>query len=863
MQAPKVTPMFTQTDLDSSRAVPSRLRLGFRFIVAALTLSASCVLPLALVVGTAIPAYAQTTAPAWAAGTSYQVGDVVSYQGINYVCIQAHTALTGWEPPNVPALWSVSTSTPPPTIPAVPTGLTATANSSSQITVTWNSSSGATSYDLKVDGTIKTNVTSPYVQTGLAASSTHTYAVRADNSAGNSAFSASVSAMTLGSVPTVPTTPTGLTATVNSSSQITVTWNGSSGATSYDLQVDGAIKTNVTSPYVQTGLAASSTHTYAVRADNSAGDSAFSALVSATTQSSGSTGGTKATGVPGTPDLSQSSWNGESSYTITMNMWWGNNGTTWQLYENGALVHTQTLTDNSPNAQTASFSFTGKTNGTYTYTNKLTNSFGTTSGNTLVYTVTQGGSVPTVPSTPTGLAATANSTSQITVTWNGSSGATSYDLQVDGVTKTNVTSPYVQTGLAASSTHTYAVRADNSVGDSAFSASVSATTQAVPTVPSTPTGLAATPNGANQITVTWNASSGATSYDLQVDGALKTNVTSPYVQTGLAANSKHTYAVRADNSAGDSAFSAAVSATTGSSGSPSPLPKHLLAGYWQDFNNGAKVLRISDVPTTYNLIIVAFANATGTPGAVSFDIDSGLSSALGGYSQAQFIADIATVKARGQHVILSVGGQNGAISVSDSASASNFANSVNALMSQYGFEGVDIDLENGINSTYMAQALRAIKSGSIITMAPQTLDMQTTGMQYFQLALAIKDILTICNTQYYNSGSMLGYDGKVYSEGNVDFLTALATIQLQNGLRPDQVGLGLPASPSGAGSGYVSPSVVNQALAILATGASGGTFRPPQTYPSLRGAMTWSINWDASNGYNFANTVSSELKALP
>src|SRR5579859_6547437 len=87
-------------------------------------------------------------------------------------------------------------------------------------------------------------------------------------------------------------------------------------------------------------------------------------------------------GVPGTPNLTQSNWDGSASYSIIMNMWWGNNGTTWQLYENGALIHTETLTDNSPNAQTASFAFTGKANGSYTYTNKLINSFGTTTGNT-------------------------------------------------------------------------------------------------------------------------------------------------------------------------------------------------------------------------------------------------------------------------------------------------------------------------------------------------------------------------------------------------------------------------------------------------------------------------------------------------
>jgi chitinase len=36
---------------------------------------------------------------------AYAVGDRVSYNGHNYQCLQAHTSLVGWEPPNVPALW--------------------------------------------------------------------------------------------------------------------------------------------------------------------------------------------------------------------------------------------------------------------------------------------------------------------------------------------------------------------------------------------------------------------------------------------------------------------------------------------------------------------------------------------------------------------------------------------------------------------------------------------------------------------------------------------------------------------------------------------------------------------------------------
>ncbi|MGW3230168.1 M4 family metallopeptidase [Kitasatospora sp. NPDC001095] len=41
----------------------------------------------------------------WAAGTTYQAGDVVTYNGVGYRCLQGHTAQVGWEPPNVPALW--------------------------------------------------------------------------------------------------------------------------------------------------------------------------------------------------------------------------------------------------------------------------------------------------------------------------------------------------------------------------------------------------------------------------------------------------------------------------------------------------------------------------------------------------------------------------------------------------------------------------------------------------------------------------------------------------------------------------------------------------------------------------------------
>ena len=42
-----------------------------------------------------------------AAGVDYAVGDRRRFSDALYKCAQAHTSQTGWEPPNVPALWVV------------------------------------------------------------------------------------------------------------------------------------------------------------------------------------------------------------------------------------------------------------------------------------------------------------------------------------------------------------------------------------------------------------------------------------------------------------------------------------------------------------------------------------------------------------------------------------------------------------------------------------------------------------------------------------------------------------------------------------------------------------------------------------
>ncbi|KUL63842.1 chitinase [Streptomyces sp. NRRL S-1521] len=386
-------------------------------------------------------------------------------------------------------------------------------------------------------------------------------------------------------------------------------------------------------------------------------------------------------------------------------------------------------------------------------------------------------------------------------------------------------------------------------------------------IPAAPAGLKAGTATSTSVDLSWTPVSTATGYTVYRDGTKVASAGGASATvTGLAPETTYSFQVSATNAAGESAKSTAVSVRTpkgNDGGDGGAVPKHALTGYWQNFDNGATVQKLRDVSSQYDIIAVSFADATSTPGQITFNLDP----AVGYSSTADFKADIAAKKAAGKSVILSVGGEKGTISVNSDASATAFANSAYALMQEYGFNGVDIDLENGLNPTYMTKALRQLsaKAGPkmVLTMAPQTIDMQSTSGGYFQTALNVKDILTVVNMQYYNSGSMLGCDGKVYSQGSVDFLTALACIQLEGGLDPSQVGIGVPASTRGAGSGYVAPSVVNNALDCLTRGTGCGSFKPSKTYPGLRGAMTWSTNWDATAGHTWSNAVGPKVHSLP
>jgi hypothetical protein len=151
---------------------------------------------------------------------------------------------------------------------------------------------GAGCSDFVQIATVGANVTS-YSNTGLAASTSYSYRVRAYNTAGDSDYSNLATAVTL-AAPVLPTAPTNLVATTISRAQINLSWTDNSvnetgfrierckGQTCTNFALIATVVANVIG-FSNTGLSANTTYRYRVYAYNASGNSAYSNIVKATT----------------------------------------------------------------------------------------------------------------------------------------------------------------------------------------------------------------------------------------------------------------------------------------------------------------------------------------------------------------------------------------------------------------------------------------------------------------------------------------------------------------------------------------------------------------------------------------------------
>ena len=319
--------------------------------------------------------------------------------------------------------------------------------------------------------------------------------------------------------------------------------------------------------------------------------------------------------------------------------------------------------------------------------------------------------------------------------------------------------------------------------------------------------------------------------------------------------------------------------------------QHDLIGYWHNWNDGnAPYLELSAIDDRYTVIDIAFAEPQpGTSHLMSF--------APSGTPPAVFIGQVADLQAQGKNVLISIGGANASVQLDSDQERDEFVISMLEIIDTYGFDGIDIDLEGtsvaitggSISAPIDAAMVRLIdaitsignafesaySTPMMLTMAPETAYVQ--GGQsafggiwgaYLPLIDALRDRIDILHVQLYNSGSMYGIDGGIYTQGSADFIVSQVEALLQgfgtsggffDPLPADKVAIGLPACPSAAGGGYVSPAALAAAVNYLrGIGPQPGLYQLTDTYPDLRGLMTWSINWDAAPGcaasYEFAES---------
>jgi C1A family cysteine protease len=205
------------------------------------------------------------------------------------------------------------------------------------------------------------------------------------------------------------------------------------------------------------------------------------------------------------------------------------------------------------------------------------------------------GSTP--PAAPSGLAATAVSSSQVDLAWTDNAsnetgfkierctGTDCSDFAPIATVGANVTS-YSDTGPTASTSYIYRVRAYNAGGDSDYSNTATAVTQALPPAPAAPTNLAASAVSSSQINLTWadNADNETgVKIERSPDGATWTQIAAAaanatsYSDTGLTASTSYTYRVRAHNDGGDSDYSNTAIAMTQAAPTTPAAPTNLTA----------------------------------------------------------------------------------------------------------------------------------------------------------------------------------------------------------------------------------------------------------------------------------------------
>ncbi|MBV8866382.1 MAG: glycoside hydrolase, partial [Acidobacteriaceae bacterium] len=342
-------------------------------------------------------------------------------------------------------------------------------------------------------------------------------------------------------------------------------------------------------------------------------------------------------------------------------------------------------------------------------------------------------------------------------------------------------------------------------------------------------------------------------------------------------------------------------------GSPSALPKgatairvrgapehHKLIGYWVGYGSAGSIFPLRQVSPQWDIIIVAFStpDKNAPEGTMQFHTPAG-------FSSKQFKADITYLKSQGKKVMISLGGGGEYFSLADPKHVPNFVSSVARIVTEYGFDGIDLDFETPSlviqpgdmdfrhpttpSIVNLISGLRQLREhfgpGFLISLVPEGTQIPagfpSYGGQfgsYLPIAYAIRDILYFVDAQDYNTPPLEGLDGEIYQLGTVDYHAAMTELLLHGfyvGHDSNHYFAPLPADKVAVGflTGETTPEIVSDAMKYLITGKSPSTIRyklrKPEGYPDMLGAMFWTIDADRGAGYHFSNVVGPQLHSYP
>jgi YD repeat-containing protein len=481
------------------------------------------------------------------------------------------------------------------TPPTVPVNVVATATSQSQIGLTWSASTDNVSvsgYEIQRCAgagcanftNIGTTAATTYPDSGLTQNTTYRYRLRAYDAAGNFSDYSAIASSTTAADATPPSVPGTLSASAASGTQANLSWgastdSGGSNLSGYKIercQGSGCsgfaqIAVTASTSYPDTTLSSGVTYQFRVRAYDGAGNhSGYSNTAPVSTPD---------TVAPSTPSGLAAAAPSSNSVNLT---WTGSTDnvavTGYKVYRGGTQIGTAGATNYTDNTVVGSTA--------YTYTVSAYDAAGNNSAASNTAPVTTPDTI--APGVPSGLSASAPSSTQVNLSWNavsdtGGSGLAGYRIYRGGVHIANSgATNYSDTSVSASTGYSYTVAGyDNAGNTSAQSSAANVTTPAPPdtTAPSVPAGVTTALAGDNQVNVSWSAStdtggSGMAGYRIYRGGVqIGTSLTTSFADTTTSPFNSYSYTVAAydvaSNVSGQSSAAIAVTSIqiTNSSGS--------------------------------------------------------------------------------------------------------------------------------------------------------------------------------------------------------------------------------------------------------------------------------------------------------